>query len=91
MSIDGEQAAQGRIEHTIANRYSLDETFDVGLDTGTPVVEDYVDRMPFEFSGVLEKVVVELGRSGLASAEAGAAGRTDGQIAAVRVDDVAPG
>ena len=41
---------------------------DVGMDTGTPVVEDYVDRMPFAFTGVLKKVGVELGKSGLAAA-----------------------
>ena len=41
-------------------RFSLDETFDVGADTGTPVVEDYVDKMPFPFTGTLKKFVVVL-------------------------------
>jgi hypothetical protein len=27
-------------------RFSLDETFDIGADTGTPVVEDYADKIP---------------------------------------------
>ena len=44
--VDEKQVAQGRIPQTIAVRFSLDETFDVGEDTGTPVVEDYVDAMP---------------------------------------------
>jgi arylsulfatase len=66
--VDGQQVAQGTIERTVPMRFSLDETFDVGLDTGTPVVEDYVDKMPFKFTGTLDKVVIELGQSGLATA-----------------------
>jgi hypothetical protein len=65
LSVDGKQVAQGKIERTIPTRFSLDETMDVGEDTGTPVVEDYVDKMPFKFTGALKKVVIELGKSGL--------------------------
>jgi arylsulfatase len=60
LSVDGRQVAQGKIERTIPVRFSLDETLDVGADTGTPVVESYVDKMPFKFTGKLDKVVVEL-------------------------------
>jgi hypothetical protein len=49
-----------RIEQTTAVRFSLDETFDVGEDTGTPVLEDYADRMPFRFTGTLKRFVVLL-------------------------------
>ena len=52
--------AQGRIPQSVGVRFSLDETFDVGADTGTPVVEDYVDKMPFPFTGTLKKFVVVL-------------------------------
>lgn len=58
--IDGKQVGQGRILRTIPARFSLDETFDVGADTGTPVVLDYESKMPFEFSGTLNKFVVVL-------------------------------
>ena len=58
--VDGQQVAQGQIPQTISTRFSLDETFDVGEDTGTPVVEDYVDKMPFAFTGTLNKFVVVL-------------------------------
>jgi arylsulfatase len=44
-------------------RLSLDETFDVGEDTGTPVSLDY--DVPFAFTGTLDKVVVRLGDSKL--------------------------
>jgi arylsulfatase A-like enzyme len=60
MFIDGQQVAQGRIEHTIPARLSLDETFDVGADTGTPVVLDYESKMPFAFTGTLNKFGVLL-------------------------------
>jgi len=37
---------------------SLDETLDIGEDTGTPVSEDY--NVPFKFTGDIKKVVIEL-------------------------------
>jgi arylsulfatase len=58
--IDGNPVAEGRIPRTIGVRFSLDETFDVGEDTGTPVVEDYVDKMPYAFTGTLRKLGVIL-------------------------------
>jgi hypothetical protein len=69
LTVDGKQVAQGKIERTIPVRFSLDETFDVGEDTGTPVIEDYVDKMPFKFSGTLIKLVIELGKSGLTASD----------------------
>jgi arylsulfatase len=58
--VDGQQVAQGKIEHTVPSRISGDETMDIGEDTGTPVVEDYVDKMPFKFTGKIEKVAIEM-------------------------------
>src|SRR5215471_18128360 len=58
--VDAQQVAQGRIPQPVMVRFSLDETFDVGEDTGTPVVEDYVDKMPYPFTGTLKKFVVIL-------------------------------
>jgi arylsulfatase len=58
LTVDGKQVAQGRIERTIPNRVSVDETLDIGEDTGTPVSEDY--HVPFKFTGDLKKVVIDL-------------------------------
>jgi arylsulfatase len=58
--VDEKQVAQGKIPGTIGVRFSLDETFDVGADMGTPVLEDYVDKMPYPFTGTLKKFVVVL-------------------------------
>jgi arylsulfatase A-like enzyme len=49
---------EGRIEKSIPNRVTLDETLDVGFDTGTPVMEGY--DMPFEFTGRLGGVTITL-------------------------------
>jgi hypothetical protein len=59
-SVDGKQVARARIAQTVALRFSLDETFDVGSDTGSPVIEDYADRMPFDFTGKIDKVTISL-------------------------------
>jgi arylsulfatase len=58
LSVDGTQVAHGRIARTMPIRFSFDETFDIGADTGTPVSEDY--DVPFPFTGTIEKVTVEL-------------------------------
>jgi len=58
--VDEKQVAQTHVPQTVGIRFSLDETFDVGEDTGTPVVEDYVSKMPYAFTGTLKKLVVVL-------------------------------
>ncbi len=58
LSVDNGIVAQGRIDRTYAFRVSLDETFDVGEDTGTPVSEDYA--VPYRFTGTLNRVLVRL-------------------------------
>lgn len=40
-------------------RISLDETFDIGMDAGEPVSEEY--QVPFDFSDTIDRVVVKLG------------------------------
>lgn len=59
ISVDGKQVAQGRIDRTVPFRFSFDETFDVGEDTGTPVNEHY--EVPHTFTGQIEKLVISLG------------------------------
>ncbi|MHA3893006.1 hypothetical protein [Acinetobacter sp. GXMZU3951] len=56
--VDGKEVAKGRIEGTVPVRVSSDETFDIGEDTGTPIVRDY--KVPFKFTGEIHKVVVDL-------------------------------
>jgi len=58
--VDEKQVAEVKIPQTIGVRFSLDETFDIGQDTGTPVLEEYESKMPFPFTGTLAKFVVVL-------------------------------
>jgi arylsulfatase A-like enzyme len=56
--VDDKPVAEGRVERSIPIRVSVDETLDIGEDTGTAVCEDY--RVPFAFSGELKRVVIGL-------------------------------
>ncbi|REJ90673.1 MAG: arylsulfatase [Planctomycetota bacterium] len=60
LSVDDTQVAEGTIQATVPFLYSIDETLDIGEDRGTPILEDYADRMPFEFNGEIEQVVIQL-------------------------------
>jgi arylsulfatase len=66
LSVDGEKVAEKRIDKTPPiGKYSLDESFDCGQDSGTPVVDDYDAKMPFKFTGTLNKLEIKLGSNGL--------------------------
>jgi arylsulfatase len=58
LSVDGQPAGQGRIEHTLGNRFSLDATFNVGEAAGSPVTDDY--KVPFRFTGGIDRVTMTL-------------------------------
>jgi hypothetical protein len=65
--VDGKEVTSGNIPRTIPFRISADETLDFGEDTGTPVSEDY--KVPFKFTGTLNKVVISLGEAKLSAAD----------------------
>ena len=54
------KSPRAAIDATVPFRFSVDETLDIGQDCGTPILEDYADRMPFKFTGKIEKVTIEL-------------------------------
>jgi len=58
--VNGEKVAEGRIEHTQAGLFSADETADVGVDLGTPVVEAIGSEEKSRFSGHIPKMTVEV-------------------------------
>ena len=68
--------AQGRIEPTQAAMFSADETADVGIDLGTPVVEAIGAEAKSRFTGQIPKVTVEV-RDASAKADAAAAAHRD--------------
>jgi len=58
--VNNEKVAEGRIEHTEAMIFSADETADVGIDLGTPVVEAIGSEAKSRFTGRIPKVTVEV-------------------------------
>jgi arylsulfatase len=56
--VDHRLVMENKVAATIPYRVSLSETFDVGVDTGTPVSDDYV--VPFAFTGELIDLTVRL-------------------------------
>ena len=60
LSVDGKEVARTAVKMTVPAAFTASETFDVGIDLGSPVSRDYFERRPFKFSGKIEKVRVEL-------------------------------
>jgi len=57
--INGAEAAGGTVRRTIPGTFTASETFDVGMDTSSPVADDYFDRAPFRFGGTLIRLHFE--------------------------------
>jgi arylsulfatase A-like enzyme len=66
-TVDGRELAKKTIAHTIPLIMTVDETFDIGLDTGTGVDESY--KLPFKFTGTIDKLTVKLGPSQMTAAD----------------------
>ena len=59
LSVDGNEVARTTVERTVPAAFTASETFDVGVDLGSPVSRDYFDRRPFRFDGKIARVLVE--------------------------------
>ena len=58
MSVNGAKVAEGQIPRTIPLQISLSEGMDIGRDVGSPV--DFTYKLPFAFTGTIDKVTVDL-------------------------------
>ena len=67
LSVDGHELSRQKIEHTIPLLMSIDETFDIGADTRTPVDDSY--QLPFRFTGTIDKLIYKLGPSQIADSD----------------------
>jgi arylsulfatase len=65
--VDGKEVARKAIPHTIPAIMTIDESFDVGVDTRTGV-DDNDYQPPFRFTGKLVKLTINL-KPGPMSAE----------------------
>ncbi|MDW6022878.1 arylsulfatase [Mesorhizobium sp. BAC0120] len=61
LSVDGQKVATNSLDHTIPITFPEDESFDVGIDTRTPVaLVEYRYDTPFEFTGKIDKLTFKL-------------------------------
>lgn len=60
LKVDDKEVATSKVPHTLPFIMSIDETFDVGVDTRTPV-DDKDYQVPFRFTGKLGKLTLKLG------------------------------
>ncbi len=60
LKVDGKEVARTTVGRTVPGAFSASETFDVGVDLGSPVSIEYFDRRPFKFDGRIAGVKVQL-------------------------------
>jgi arylsulfatase len=58
--VDGIEVARTTVKRTVPAAFTASESFDVGVDLGSPVSADYFDRRPFRFDGRIASVQVQL-------------------------------
>src|SRR5262249_9899668 len=68
LKVDGREVANRNVPHTIPFLMSIDETFDIGMDTRTPV-DDKDYQVPFRFTGKIAKLTFKLGPEQLTAAD----------------------
>jgi arylsulfatase len=58
ITLDGAEAARTTVARTVPAAFTATESFDVGIDLGSPVSPAYAERRPFAFEGSIEQVEV---------------------------------
>ncbi len=59
LKVDGQVVATKTMERTVPLILPIDETFDIGADTGTPV-DDQDYKVPFAFTGKIDKLTISI-------------------------------
>lgn len=60
LRVDNQEVARAELKRTVPAAFTATESFDVGVDLGSPVSSRYADRRPFAFDGKIDKVIVKL-------------------------------
>ncbi len=60
LKVDGQEVARATVPRTVPAAFTASETFDVGVDLGSTVSLDYMERRPFRFDGKIELVEVKV-------------------------------
>ncbi|MES1213185.1 MAG: sulfatase-like hydrolase/transferase, partial [Singulisphaera sp.] len=58
--VNDKQVASGKLDHTVAFRFSLYEGMDIGRDNGLPVTSSYAKRNGFPFTGKIDQVEIQV-------------------------------
>jgi hypothetical protein len=58
--INGKKVADVAMPEMHISTFSLSETFDIGIDAGTPVTDKYKVKNHYPFTGDIDKVIVRL-------------------------------
>ena len=80
--LNEKKVGEGRVEKTIFARFSADETFDTGLDTGSPVSNLY--QSPFRFTGTLNRVEIDIAPTKLTADDQDGIKKANGAVEAAR-------
>ncbi len=59
-AVDGKSIGNVALNMTVPAAFTATETFDVGVDLGSPVALDYYERRPFAFEGKIKNVAITL-------------------------------
>jgi len=68
LSVDGKEVSSKTVPHTVPALFTIDESFDVGVDTRTGV-DDKDYKPPFRFTGKLDKLTIKVGPAQLTDAD----------------------
>ena len=49
----------GRVPAAMSLHFTSNATFDIGIDTDSPVALDYYDQAPFKFNGTIGKTSIQ--------------------------------
>jgi arylsulfatase len=60
LSVDGKEVARTATKMTVPGLFTASESFDVGVDLGSPVARAYFERAPFKFDGSIRDLKVKL-------------------------------
>jgi arylsulfatase len=60
ITLDGDQVGTLTTKRSAPAAFTASETFDVGIDLGSPVSTSYSERRPFEFDGSIDRVEVRV-------------------------------
>ena len=68
LKVDGKVVATNTMERSIPFLFTVDESFDIGADTGTPI-DDQDYQVPFNFTGTIDKLTIAVERPQLTPAD----------------------